>query len=141
MVPAGKNPIAKTNAINWFEIPVAETGRARKFYETVLGITMKSMFVEETREELTFFPFEPEGIVRGTSGRVSGALVKNGRVMPSASGTTVYLNANPSVREALGRVEAAGGKVLVPKTKIMAGWIAIIQDTEGNRVGLHAEAD
>jgi predicted enzyme related to lactoylglutathione lyase len=136
-----ENEIANTNAINWFEIPVTDTARARKFYETILDVHMSSMFQEETKEELTFFPFEPEGVVRGTSGRVSGALVKNGQVKPSASGTTVYLNVNPSLGKALGHVEAAGGKILVPKTPIRAGWIAIILDTEGNRVGLHAQGE
>jgi predicted enzyme related to lactoylglutathione lyase len=37
------------------------------------------------------------------------------------------------------RVEASGGSIVVQKTEMNAGFIAVILDTEGNRVGLHAE--
>ena len=132
-----QNIIENSNAINWFEIPVTDTARAKKFYETILDIEMETQFVEETNEELTFFPFMPK-IVRGTSGRVSGALVKNNRNKPSENGTMVYINANPEIQKVIDKVEAAGGKVIVPKKKIIAGCIAVIIDTEGNKVGLHA---
>lgn len=130
--------IEETNAVTWFEIPVTNTARAKKFYETILDIEMNTQFLEETKEELTFFPFSPAGIVRATSGRVSGALVKNDRVKPSDHGTTVYINANPTLQKVMDKVEPAGGKIIVSKTKILAGYIAIIQDTEGNRIGIHA---
>jgi predicted enzyme related to lactoylglutathione lyase len=128
---------AETNAINWFEIPVADTERAKKFYETILDIKMDTQFIGETNEELTFFPFEKD-VVRATSGKVSGVLVKNDRTKPSLEGTRVYLNANPSIQTVVDKVEPAGGKLIVPVTKIMAGFFAIIIDTEGNKVGLHA---
>ena len=37
-------------------------------------------------------------------------------------------------------VEAAGGKVLMPKTEITTeyGYMALFLDTEGNRIGLHS---
>jgi predicted enzyme related to lactoylglutathione lyase len=39
----------------------------------------------------------------------------------------------------LGKVEAAGGKVLMDKISIGEnGFIAFFLDTEGNRVGLHS---
>ena len=31
------------NALNWFEIPVTDFARARRFYESVLGITIAPM--------------------------------------------------------------------------------------------------
>ena len=37
------------------------------------------------------------------------------------------------------KVEKAGGKVLIPKTEAPFGLFSIILDTEGNRIGLHAE--
>jgi uncharacterized protein len=102
-----------------------------------LDIKMETQYIGETKEEVVFFPFLP-AIIRATSGRVSGILVKNERNKPSMQGTLVYLNANPSIREVIDRIEPAGGKIIVPYTKIMAGCIAVIIDTEGNRVGLHA---
>ena len=54
-------------------------------------------------------------------------------------GTMVYINASPDLQLAVDKVEKAGGKVIVPRMEIPAGFIAIIIDTEGNKVGLHAE--
>ena len=52
----------------------------------------------------------------------------------------VYLNANPDVQLVLDKVEAAGGKILVPKTEISPeiGFMGVFIDTEGNRVALHS---
>ena len=130
---------SEVNAINWFEIPVVDTKRAKKFYETILNIEMQTQYAEETKDELTFFPFKP-GVIRAISGKVSGALVKNERAKTSGDGTTVYLKASSPIREVINRIEPAGGKIIVPKTKIIAGYISIFLDPEGNKVGLHATA-
>ena len=129
---------ADTNIITWFEIPVLDTERARRFYETILDIHMQTLKIDETKEELTFFPYHPE-VIQATSGRVTGALTKSEKAKPSGNGTRVYINASPEIQIVLDKVEASGGKVVVPKTHIRAGFIAVITDTEGNSIGLHAE--
>lgn len=129
---------ATSNVITWFEIAVLDAQRAKKFYETILDIEMRTQFFEETNEELTFFP-APPGVIQATSGRVSGALVRSQRVKPSMDGTTVYLNAYPTIQTVIDKIEQAGGKVILPKTKIAAGFISLFIDSEGNKVGLHAE--
>lgn len=41
--------------------------------------------------------------------------------------------------DVVARVEAAGGKVLLPKMTIGEhGFMAIIMDTEGNSIGIHS---
>ena len=127
-----------TNIITWFEIPVIDTERAKRFYETILDIQMQTLTVAETNEELTFFPYNPE-VIQATSGRVTGALVKSENRKPSDKGTTVYINASPDIQMVLDKVTAAGGKIIVSKKQIRAGFIAMILDTEGNSIGLHAE--
>jgi len=129
---------AETNVITWFEIPVLDSQRAKTFYETILDIKMNTQFVEETNEELTFFPSLP-GVIQATSGRVTGVLTKSIRSKPSSEGTLVYLNASPEIQTVIDKIEPAGGKVIVPKKKIIAGYFAVFIDTEGNRVALHAE--
>lgn len=129
----------ETNVITWFEIPVLDSKRARKFYETILDIEMHTVFMEETNEELTFFPSTP-GVVQATSGRVTGALTRSERVKPSQEGTMVYLNASPELQRVIDKIEPAGGKVIVPKARIIAGFFAVFIDTEGNRVAIHAES-
>lgn len=126
----------KTNVINWFEIPVTDTARAKKFYETILDIEMTTQEIGD--EELTFFPAVP-GVIQATSGRVTGILLKNEFSKPSTDGTVVYLNASPDIQQVLDKIERCGGKVVVPRTQIIAGFIAQFIDTEGNRVALHSE--
>jgi len=125
---------AKTNALNWFEIPVTETARAKKFYETILDIKMETN--EMMGMEMTSFPFD----MQSNSGKVSGTLVKGPLHKPSMDGAVVYLNANPAIQTVIDRIEKAGGKILMPKTLIseQIGYMAFFTDTEGNRMALHA---
>jgi uncharacterized protein len=119
------------NAINWFEIPAADFERAVNFYNTVLGIDIRK----------GEFMGEPQGFFPGEEMAVRGAIVKSDRLTPSTSGTLIYLNAGTveGLEGALSRVEANGGTIMMLKTDIgEAGFIGILQDTEGNCVGLHA---
>ncbi|MFT4153494.1 VOC family protein [Parafilimonas sp.] len=125
-----------TNVITWFEIPVSDIDRAKKFYETILDIEMVKR--ADGNDEAVFFPFNP-GVVQATSGRVTGILSKTARNNPSGNGTVVYINASPYIQTVLDKVEQTGGKIIAPKMQIPAGFIAIIIDTEGNKIGLYAE--
>ncbi|MGC4099927.1 VOC family protein [Ferruginibacter sp.] len=123
---------AKENALNWFEIPVSEMGRAAKFYETIFGIQLAQQ--EMMGMKMAMFPSE------SMDGKVSGSLVQGPMHKPAADGTKVYLNGNPDLGAVLSKVEAAGGKILMPKTKITdeIGFMGFFADTEGNTVGLHS---
>lgn len=127
---------ADTNILTWFEIPVTDLHRAKKFYATILDIEMIER--KDGADEAAFFPYNPE-VIQATSGRITGVLSKSGRNKPSANGTLIYINASPRLQTVLDRVEAAGGKILSPTIKIPPGYMAIILDSEGNRLGLHAE--
>lgn len=122
------------HAISWFEIPAIDLDRAQRFYEAVLGISMIPM--EMPGFKMRMFPVENhmEGI--------GGALVSSADFYkPSTTdGTLVYLNGNPDVQNVLDKVEGAGGKIVVPKTEISPeyGYMAVIIDTEGNRVAFHS---
>jgi predicted enzyme related to lactoylglutathione lyase len=122
------------NAISWFEIPTTDINRAQKFYESIFSIRLVPLDIQAIK--MRMFPLENQ-----MSG-VGGALVYNAEFYkPSATdGPLIYLNANPNVQNVLGKVEAAGGKILVPKTQISEdyGYMAVFIDTEGNRVALHS---
>jgi uncharacterized protein len=126
----------QTNILTWFEIPVSDIDRAKTFYETILEIEMIKR--ADGNDEAVFFPFNPN-VIQAISGRVTGVLSKTDRNSPSGNGTLVYINASPNIQNVLDKVEPAGGKIIAPKIKIPAGFIAIIIDSEGNKVGLHAE--
>jgi hypothetical protein len=121
------------SAVNWFQIPASDCARARAFYETICGYSLEKMEGPPSME-MWAFPADRR------SGEVGGALVGGEGAVPSATGTMVFLNANPDLQAVLERVEGAGGKVLMPKTatSMDAGFFALIADTEGNTVGLHS---
>lgn len=120
-----------TNALNWFEIPVSDYERAKTFYETILGVSIAEMPFPDGRYGM--FPADM------MSGGVGGAIMKCDGYEPSSQGTIVYLNGGEDLGIALGKVEAAGGKILIPKTGIGSnGFMAHFQDTEGNKVALHS---
>ncbi len=121
------------HAISWFEIPARDIDRAQKFYEEIFGISMPVMDLPNIKMRL--FPIsDPMNI--------GGALCFNESFYKSSStdGPLIYLNGNPDVQNIIEKVEAAGGKVLVPKTMISPehGYMAVFLDTEGNRIGLHS---
>ena len=120
-----------TNAINWFEIPVNDIKRAKKFYEAIFEIKMEEM--EMPGMKYAMFPFNP-GI-----GKVSGGLTQSPMHTPGTTGSITYLNANPDLQHVLNRVESAGGKIVMPKTSIGEnGFMAFIMDMEGNKMALHS---
>lgn len=129
---------AHTNVLTWFEIPVLNTFRAKNFYEEILDLEMITRSFPDSDEELTFFPYDPN-VIQATSGRITGVLTKSPNRKPSGSGVLIYINAYPEIQLVLDKVEAAGGKIILPKTLIPAGYIAILEDTEGNRIGLSSE--
>lgn len=118
-----------SNAINWFDIPAADFKRAVKFYSTVLNVELQEMEMGENT--IAFFPTTDKGI--------GGCIAAGKEYKPSADGSMVYLNGGEDLNLPLDRVEAAGGKVLSPKTSIGEfGYIATFSDTEGNKVAFHS---
>lgn len=121
------------NAISWFEIPATDLERATKFYETIFGIKLNALDLANIKMRM----FQLEDMMG-----VGGAIVDSGGFhKPSLTdGPLIYLNGNPDVQKVLDKVEAAGGKIMVPKTEISPeyGYMAVIIDTEGNRIGLHS---
>jgi predicted enzyme related to lactoylglutathione lyase len=119
------------NAINWFEIPVVDFGRACRFYGEILATTLPvdSSF---PGMQMAFLPASEDG--------VGGCLVACEPSKPSADGVRVYLNGGEDLAVILARVEGAGGKVVVPKTLIREdiGYFALFTDSEGNTLGLHS---
>ena len=116
------------NAINWFEIPCRDLSAGASFYERALDVTLK-------RES---FRGVPHAIFPADEKGVAGALVQDDHNAPSKNGALLFLNVPGKLDATLERVKKLGGEIVVPKTDISPnGWMAIIVDTQGNRVGLH----
>lgn len=126
--------MAKTNAIGWFDIYVSDMDRAVAFYEAVLKQKLEK--IGDPTGETQMMCFAGNMAAYG----VSGALVKSQYSTPGVGGTMVYFSVEDCSAEA-SRVVAAGGKLVRPKFSIGEfGWVALCQDTEGNRFGLNSMA-
>lgn len=120
-----------THSINWFEIPVLDFARAKKFYETLYGVAITEMP----------HPVYQYGILPADmqNGGVGGGIVQGEGFEPSSKGTLVYLNGGDDLSIPLSKVIDAGGKIIMPKTSLGPnGFMAHFLDTEGNRVALHS---
>ena len=122
------------HAISWFEIPATDLERAQQFYESIFGVSLIPMDMPNIK--MRMFPIDDP------MAGIGGALADSGGFhKPSATdGPLVYLNGNPDVQLILDKVTQAGGTIVVPKTEITPeyGYMAVILDTEGNRIGLHS---
>ena len=124
----------KENVVGWFEIPAIDVQRAKKFYEAIFDIELMDMEMD-TGLKMAMFPVKEGGI--------GGAICEHKDFYkPSLDGTLVYLNADPDLQQVLGKINKHGGKELLPKTQISEeyGYMALFEDSEGNRVALHSMA-
>lgn len=118
------------NPVCWFDIHVANLERAKTFYETVFDIQLNDLSIEWGKQST--FPFEAGGA------NTTGALVEQENYVASANNTIVYFQSVDCTTEEA-KVEQAGGKIIRPKMSIGEfGFVSILQDTEGNTIGLHS---
>lgn len=120
------------NVAVWFDIPATDFDRAVAFYEGLLATRLRP---EEAGPDMrmAMFPYTRPG--------VSGAVMAAPHLKPGADGPVVYL-AVDDVDAAMEKVPALGGRLAGPKVVLpgaMGSFVHIL-DTEGNRVGLHADA-
>ena len=113
----------------WFDVPCRALDRAIKVYAAVLGCEVK-------KESGPGFSM---GILPHEGAAVGGCLVVMEDSQPSDHGILVYFNCDGRLDEAIGRVDANGGRIIKPKHPIGPhGLRAIAIDSEGNRVALHS---
>ena len=123
----------KFNPVGWFELYVNDMARARKFYETVFQRPLTDLPASQSGNT-QMAVFDMDMSVSGCA----GALTRSPDMKPGPGGTLVYFSCLDCAVEAA-RAAAAGGTVLQPKTGIGEyGFFALVQDTEGNTIGLHS---
>jgi uncharacterized protein len=119
-----------SNPVFHFEIPVTNIERAVHFYERILDVKLTRRTVDGY--EMAFFPRAD-----GKPG-ASGALAMGDVYVPSKTGAIVYFDV-PDIDQALERAEEFRTVILYPKKDIGAdGYVAEIEDSEGNRLALSA---
>jgi hypothetical protein len=118
------------NPVGWFEIYVQDMARAKTFYESVFGVQLAKLDSPEI--EMWAFPMQAERY------GASGALVRMPGFPSGANSVLVYFSCTDCAVEAA-RAASSGGKVDKEKFSIgQYGYISLVIDTEGNRIGLHS---
>lgn len=121
------------NVVGWFEIYVEDMKRAVHFYSNVFKHG-EFKDLSDKNEQMLAFPWVMNGEF------ASGALVKAESMKPGKGGTVVYFQSEDCEIEA-SRVTEFGGKIIKPKFAIGEyGFVAIVEDSEGNLIGIHSKA-
>jgi uncharacterized protein len=118
-----------------FEIPFDDKKRAMKFYTEAFGWKLTDM------AEMSYVMAETVAVnekQRPTEpGAINGGLFQRPKEAPYP---VIYVGVD-SVEQALKKAQAAGGKIVTPRTPIPGmGAYARVTDTEGNVLGLFETA-
>lgn len=123
------------NKVVHFEIPFENKQRAMDFYTTCFGWKLQDMpemnyvMANTVATGPDYRPTEP--------GAINGGLFQRPKEAPDP---VLYVDVK-SVDEAIKAVQAAGGKVVTPRTPIPGmGAYGRVSDTEGNVIGLFESA-
>ena len=118
------------NPVGWFEIYAQDMDRAKSFYEKTLEVTFEKL--ESPGLEMWAFPMNMD------APGAPGSLVKMEGKDSGSGGTVIYFSCADCAVEA-SRAAQHGGKVVKEKFSIgQYGFIAFVEDTEGNMIGLHS---
>ena len=114
-----------------FEIPFDDKKRAMTFYSDVFGWKLTDM------AEMSYVMAETVAVDDQADAERAGCNQRRPFPAPEEAPHPVIYAGVESVEQALKKVQAAGGKVVTPKTPIPGmGAFARVSDPEGNVIGL-----
>jgi uncharacterized protein len=113
-----------------FEIPANDIEKVKKFYSDVFGWKIEKL-PDMEYYSITTVPMDEKGNLLRPG--VNGGLYKREHPLQQPV-NYIWVE---SVEEYSKKIEAVGGKVVVPKMEIPGmGWFALGQDPEGNTFGI-----
>jgi hypothetical protein len=119
--------------IGYFEIPADNVDRAKKFYHTLLGWKIEP--TKSMGDPAKMKAMQYQDVVTGDA--KEGTLSMGGMYRRQMTEPIVNYVVVEDLDRTLSKVLMLGGKIVVPKMEIKGvGWTVIIQDTEGNALGL-----
>jgi uncharacterized protein len=124
-----KDRVMNQHPVFYFEIPVTDMDRAVVFYEEIMGLKLDRQIVDGY--EMALFPFAD-----GAPG-ATGALAKGDVYQPSKDGAIIYFQVH-DIKSTVEKAQRLGRPILYPIKDVGdAGFVAEIEDTEGNRLALN----
>lgn len=107
------------NTINYFELPSDETGQLKEFYTSLFNWRF-----EEGKDTPDYWYTESAGM--------KGAILKR---RSNRQNATFYIEVD-SVDECVSKAKSAGANVVVAKREISEGFYALLEDPQGNVIGV-----
>jgi predicted enzyme related to lactoylglutathione lyase len=119
--------------IAYFEIPADNVDRAKKFYHGLLGWKIEP--TKAMGDPAKMKAMQYQDVITGDA--KEGTLSMGGMYKRQMTEQIVNYVMVDDLDKVIGKLEKLGGKIIVPKMEIKGvGWTVIIQDTEGNALGL-----
>ncbi len=107
------------NTINYFEIPSDETNQLKEFYTSLFNWKF-----EEGKDTSDYWYTESAGM--------KGSILKR---RSNRQNATFYVEVN-SIDECISNAKRSGGNVVVDKHEIPEGFYALLEDPQGNVIGI-----
>ena len=119
-----------------FEIPANDVEKLKNFYSKLFGWKIEKYPGPSTYYTLGTVPVDEKTMIPMRPGVNGGLFPKKDSAMPDQAKPTNYISVE-SVDEYSKKIEALGGKIVVPKMEITGiGWWALALDPEGNHFGI-----
>jgi len=119
-----------------FEIPADDIEKIKKFYQELFGWTMNKYPGPTTYYMMGTVPINEKTMMPIRPGVNGGLYEKKNASSPELAIPLNYISVE-SVEEYSKKIQALGGKILVPKMEIPTiGWWALAVDPEGNHFGI-----
>ena len=116
-------------SFGFFQVPADDVGRAKKFYQSLLGWKI------EPATDLEDTSLQWQNVITGTP--ETGMMNEGGLYKRMGPAPIMNFALVEDIDKVLAKVEKLGGKVIMPKNEIKnVGTVAVIQDTEGNILGV-----
>lgn len=117
--------------INWFSIPVIHFERAYAFYCFIFDKKFERILEPDGWE---IMPFQ-----KLSESWINWCVTSDTEQKVSKDWIWIYLNAEWIIDDVLNRIIPAGWKIIMPKKRVAEyGFIAHIEDSEGNLIWLHS---
>jgi uncharacterized protein len=119
--------------IAYFEIPAENVGRAKHFYHSLLGWKIEP--TKSPMDPSKVASMQYQDVITGEA--KEGTLSMGGMYKRQMTESIINYVVTEDIDKVLANVEKLGGRIVLPKMEIKSvGLTAIIQDTEGNVIGL-----
>ena len=119
--------------IAYFEIPADNVDRAKKLYHELLGWKIEP--TKTMGDPAKMKAMQYQDVITGDA--KEGTLSMGGMYKRQMTEQIMNYVMVDDLDKVIAKLEKLGGKIVVPKIEIKGvGWTVIIQDTEGNALGL-----